>query len=224
VSHTVEVSQPLQPYQGSPQYQAVPEEPSLPWGRAIAVTLTVFLLAGVAAGWAWQQFAPLARYTVDGNGGSLGEEEMTRVFGPDATFVVIGFIAGVVLGGLVFWWLHRYGPWSVAVVLVGSAIGSGVAWTVGMLLGHDPLDPRLEAAKPGDLLPAPLELHGWTALSSWVVGAALVTAIIAATTWRNEPATPAVQAAAQPAQPGQPVTGHATAETPAASEQSPWTH
>ena len=56
-----------------------------------------------------------------------------------------------------------------------------------MLLGHDPLQPRLEAAKPGDLLAAPLELHTWTPLAAWLVGAALAAAIIAATTWRAEP-------------------------------------
>lgn len=162
MGHTGEVSQYPQPYP-QPYYQpAVAPEPSLPWARALSVTVAVFLVVGAIGGWVWQQYAPLARYSVDADGGSLGEEEMTRVFGPDGTFTAIGFIAGLVIGGALFWWLHRYGPWAVAIVVAGSALGSGVAWGVGMLLGHDPLDPRLEAAKPGDLLPAPLELHGWT--------------------------------------------------------------
>lgn len=206
MGHTGEVSQYPQPYP-QPYYQpVVAPEPSLPWARALGVTVAVYLVAGAIGGWIWQQFAPLARYTVDANGGSLGEEEMTRVFGPDGTFTSIGFIAGLLIGGALFWWLHRYGPWAVAIVVVGSALGSGVAWGVGMLLGHDPLDPRLEAAKPGDLLPAPLELHGWTPLASWIVGAALVAAVIAATTWRNDP--PAA----------------ATGSASPASEQTPWMH
>ncbi|NEA36780.1 hypothetical protein [Streptomyces sp. SID13031] len=176
----------------------VVQEPKLPWSRAIAVTVAVFLVAGAIAGWAWQQFAPLAQYTVDENGGSLGEEQMTKVFGPDGTFTSIGFLTALVLGALLFWWLRNYGPWSVSIVVLGSALGGGVAWGVGMLLGHDPLQPRLQAAKPGDLLAAPLELHTWTPLAAWLVGAALAAAIIAATTWRADPvATGSVSGASE---------------------------
>ncbi|MGC4942697.1 hypothetical protein [Kribbella sp. DT2] len=184
-------------------FGAAPEPaPKLPWSRAIAVTVAVFLVAGAIAGWAWQQYAPLAQYTIDEKGGALGEEQMTRVFGPDGMFVAIGFLAALVLGAGLFWWLRDYGPWAVAVVCVGSVVGSAVAWGVGMLLGHDPLEPRLEAAKPGDLLSAPLELHTWTPLGSWLVGAALAAAIIAALTWRAEPvATTSVPSASEsPAQ------------------------
>jgi hypothetical protein len=189
------------------QYQfgtPVVVEPKLPWSKAIAVTIAVFLVAGAIAGWAWQQFAPLAQYTVDENGGSLGEEQMTKVFGPDGTFTAIGFLTALVLGAGLFWWLRNYGPWTVGIVVLGSALGGGIAWGVGMLLGHDPLQARLETAKPGDLLDAPLELHTWTPLAAWLVGAALSTAIIAATTWRADPV--------------------ATGSVPAASESSPQVH
>lgn len=182
----------------------VVQEPKLPWSRAVAVTIAVFLVAGAVAGWGWQQFAPLAQYTVDENGGSLGEEQMTKVFGPDGTFTSIGFLTAFVLGALLFWWLRNYGPWAVGIVVVGSALGAGVAWGVGMLLGHDPLQARLQTAKPGDLLDAPLELHTWTPLAAWLVGAALAAAIIAATTWRADPV--------------------ATGSVPAASESSPQVH
>jgi hypothetical protein len=184
-----------QPPFGTP---VVVEEPKLPWSRAIAVTIGVFLVAGAIAGWAWQQFSPLAQYTVDEQGGSLGEEQMTKVFGPDGTFTAIGFLAALVLGALLFWWLRNYGPWAVSIVVLGSALGSGVAWGVGMLLGHDPLQARLETAKPGDLLDAPLELHTWTPLAAWLVGAALAAAIIAASTWRADPvATGSVSGASE---------------------------
>jgi hypothetical protein len=208
MSNTGAVSQPdqPQPYQsfGTP-FGVPPEpEPGLPWAKAIAVTVAVFLVAGAIAGWAWQQFAPLAQYTVDERGGSLGEEQMTKVFGPDGTFTAIGFLVALVLGGALFFWLRNYGPCSVAVVAIGAALGGSVAWGVGMLLGHDPLQPRLEAAKPGDLLDAPLELHTWTPLASWLVGAALAAAIIAAASWRSDPV--------------------ATGSLPAASEGSPQVH
>jgi hypothetical protein len=179
-------------------------EPGLPWAKAIAVTVAVFLVAGSIAGWAWQQFSPLAQYTVDERGGSLGEEQMTKVFGPDGTFTAIGFLTALVLGAALFWWLRNYGPWAVGIVALGSVLGGGVAWGVGMLLGHDPLQPRLEAAKPGDLLDAPLELHTWTPLAAWLVGGALAAAVLAAASWRSEPV--------------------ATASLPAASEGSPQVH
>ena len=176
----------------------------MPWAKAIVVTVVVFLAAGVVAGWAWQQFSPLAQYTVDENGGALGEEQMTRIFGPDGTFTSIGFLTALVLGGALFWWLRNYGPWSVAIVTLGACLGSGIAWGVGMLLGHDPIQPRLQAAKPGDLVSAPLELHTWTPAVSWLIGAALACAILAATTWRSEPvATTSQPAASEPAPPVQ---------------------
>jgi hypothetical protein len=167
-------------------------DPKLPWAKAIAVTVAAYLVVGVIGGWAWQQFSPLAKYTVDQNGGSLGEEQMTRIFGPDGTFTTIGFVGGIVVGGALFWWLRNYGPWSVGIVTIGAVFGSSVTWCVGMLLGHNPLQPRLEAAKPGDLLAAPLELHTWVPLTTWLVGAALAAAVIAASSWRSEPvaATP----------------------------------
>ncbi|WP_344231860.1 hypothetical protein [Kribbella hippodromi] len=185
------------------QFGAPPvAEPRMPWAKAIVVTVVVFLVAGVVAGWAWQQFSPLAKYTVDEQGGALGEEQMTRIFGPDGTYTAIGFVAALVLGAALFWWLRNYGPWSVAIVALGACLGSGVCWGVGMLLGHDPLNPRLRAARLGDLVAAPLELHTWTPLVSWLIGAALACAIIAATTWRAEPvATTSKPAASQPAPP-----------------------
>jgi hypothetical protein len=207
--HTGVVSQP-ESTQSSP-YGAAPalrpfgapavEEPRLPWGKAVVVTVLVFLVAGVVAGWAWQQFSPLAQYKVDERGGSLGEEQMTRIFGPDGTFTAIGFVAAAVLGAALFWWLRNYGPWSVAIVALGACLGSGVSWGVGMLLGHDPLDPRLRAARPGDLVAAPLELHTWTPAASWLVGAALACAIIAATTWRADPVATTSQPAASDSAP-----------------------
>ncbi|MGW1346653.1 hypothetical protein ACWCOV_36760 [Kribbella sp. NPDC002412] len=188
----------LPPPSGVPFGTPPPQEPAMPWAKAIAVTVIGFLVAGVVAGWAWQQFSPLAQYTVDEQGGALGEEQMTRVFGPDGAFTAIGFLVALVLGGALFWWLRNYGPWSVAIVTLGAVLGSGVAWGVGMLLGHDPLQPRLEAAKPGDLVSAPLELHTWTPAAAWLVGAALAAAIIAATTWRAEPTTTPVATTSQP--------------------------
>ncbi|NUR93831.1 MAG: hypothetical protein HOV67_01095, partial [Kribbellaceae bacterium] len=177
-------------------------EPRMPWAKAVVVTVVVFLVAGVVAGWAWQQFSPLAEYTVDDRGGSLGEEQMTRIFGPDGTFTAIGFVAAVVLGAALFWWLRNYGPWSVAIVVLGACLGSGVSWGVGMLLGPDPLDARLRAAHPGDLVAAPLELHTWTPAASWLVGAALACAIIAAASWRADPvATTPAPAASEPGPP-----------------------
>ncbi|TDU86938.1 hypothetical protein EV138_0455 [Kribbella voronezhensis] len=202
MSHTGAVSQPdqPQPYQSFGTPFGVPPEPQprLPWAKAIAVTVAVFLVAGAIAGWAWQRFSPLAQYTVDERGGSLGEEQMTKVFGPDGTFTAIGFLTALVLGAALFWWLRNYGPWVVGIITVGSVLGGGVAWGIGMLLGHDPLQPRLEHAKPGDVLDAPLELHTWTPIAAWLVGAALAAAVIAAASWRSEPvATDALPAASE---------------------------
>lgn len=200
-----QTGQPSSPYApppaGVPWGTPVASEPALPWAKAILVTVVAFLVAGVVAGWAWQQFSPLAQYTVDENGGALGEEQMTRIFGPDGTFTAIGFVTAIILGGALFWWLRNYGPWSVAIVTLGACLGSGICWGVGMLLGHDPIQPRLQAAKPGDLVSAPLELHTWTPAAAWLVGAALACAILAATTWRADPVATTSQPAASESAP-----------------------
>ena len=212
--HTVEVSQessqssPYVASASSSPFGAPPvEERPLPWAKAVLVTVAVFLVAGVVAGWAWQEFSPLAQYTVDEQGGALGEEQMTRIFGPDGTFTAIGFLTALVLGGALFWWLRNYGPWSVSIVALGACLGSGVCWGVGMLLGHDAIEPRLRAARPGDLVAAPLELHTWTPAAAWLVGAALACAVIAAATWRADPVAPV-----------------ATTSQPAASDPAPPVH
>lgn len=177
-----------------------PETPGR-WVGAVGVTVATFLVTGAIGGLLWQWLAPLAQYKVDDQGGTLDEEQMTKVFGPDGAFASIGFIAGVVVGGALFWWLRERGPWAVVTVVLGSAIGSGVAWGLGMLVGNDPLDPRLAAAKPGDLIAAPLELHAWTALAAWPVGAALVAALLAALNWRRD---------------------QETVKPPGPSDQAPW--
>jgi MFS family permease len=187
-------------------YPAPPPPPAAPvrdtrWGRVVAVSFVAFVLAGVVGGWIWQRYAPLALYRVSADGASLDEEQMTKVFGPDGTFVSIGFLAALVVGAALFWWLRDRGPWAVAAVVLCSAVGSGAAWSIGMLLGHDPLDPRLQAAKPDDLVAAPLEIHAWTALAAWPVGAALAVAIIAGLNWRHD---------------------HATVEQHGPFEQTPW--
>jgi hypothetical protein len=177
-----------------------PDE-STRWGRIVAVAVAAFLVAGAIGGLIWQQLAPLAQYRVDAEGASLDEEQMTKVFGPDGTFVAVGFIAGLVVGGALFWWLRERGPWAVVAVVLSSAIGSAVAWGIGMLVGHQDLDPRLATAKPGDLIAAPLELHAWIALAAWPVGAALAVALLAALNWRHD---------------------HETTKPRGPSEQMPW--
>jgi hypothetical protein len=185
MSQTVGVSYDVPP----PPFLPAKPAPSSRWFRAVAVSFAAFVVAGVVGGWLWQHFAPLAMYKVDETGASLDEEQMTQVFGPDGTFVVVGFLGALVVGAALFWWLREHGPWAVVTVVVCSAAGSGAAWGLGMLVGHHDLDPRLQAAKAGDLIAAPLELHAWTALAAWPIGTAIAVAVIAALNWRHDNAT-----------------------------------
>ncbi|MGI8665470.1 MAG: hypothetical protein ACR2N4_05500 [Jatrophihabitans sp.] len=99
--------------------------------------LVAQLVVGVLLGLIWLSWAPRTlSYLLDnGNGGSLiiPDESESQVAG-DGRFVVLSVLAGLAFG-LIAWRLRRLrGPLTLAVLGVGSVLGSLLARTTGQLL------------------------------------------------------------------------------------------
>jgi hypothetical protein len=129
---------------------------------------------GCAAGLGWQRAVDLPGYLVAADrSASTSERGLTRFISGDAWFVAIGLVLGAMLGALA-WWLLRGLGWPVVVVAVLAASLAAVAcWSVGYYLGPGPLEPRLAAAQPGDVVPIELSLQAPSALLVWPFAATL---------------------------------------------------
>lgn len=124
--------------------------------------------AGLPAGLLWWLLAP---------GGALyGSGRDPQTWLPrDFVFGLIGFVAGLVVGWLVARQRHRPGAAAkVACAVIGSVIGSLIAWQFGLWLGDmfthlsgEPASPHMQ-----------FSLLGLGALAIWPAAAALLCFII----------------------------------------------
>lgn len=153
---------------------------SLGW---LAILLAIWLVAGVLAGMFWQAIVPLPSYQVNLDGfAATSERGLADYIAGDAWFVVIGLVLGVASGLLSWRWFAGLGWPVVPLAIGGSLVMGAVCWLVGWLLGPGPFDPRLAAARPGDVLPIELTVHGPAALLAWPFGACLVVLLLSALT------------------------------------------
>jgi len=139
--------------------------------RAVAVTFSLYLALGCAAGWLWSLTAEPALYLVTGNNAVMDEVQAGREFGPDVVYSLIAVIAGVASGTL----LGRMYAGLGWVLPVATALAAGmsalVAWRLGVALGPpDPLG-LLRDAQAGDTLPARLDVHARGLLLLWPIAA-----------------------------------------------------
>lgn len=139
-------------------------------GRDAAAVLGVLLVVGVVCGVVWSQVVTPAQFTKLAQGGSMGEDELSKRFAADGWYVVIALVAGVLSGlGLAAW--RRRDPLLTSVLLVlGSALAAVAMLVVGHLLG--PGDPKaaLEAAKVGAQVPQSLDVDTFIVYLSWPAG------------------------------------------------------
>jgi hypothetical protein len=157
-------------------------------GGDVVVVLGLFLLAGVVGGVLWSQVVSPADFTKLANGGSMGEDELARQFGSDGWFVVIGAVAGFLLGIVLTLWRARDPLLTVVLLVVGGGLAAVVAATVGHLLGPGSTSQALAAAKVGGKVAERLDVGtgahtglGWDTLPfylSWPVGAVLGAVVV----------------------------------------------
>lgn len=140
-----------------------------PGGDAVAV-LGVSLVLGLLGGVLWWLLSEPALFTVGEEGTlGMGEIELGDRFSATGWFTVLAIVLGALSGGALTWWRGRDPILTAGLLVVGSVIGTLAMAGVGQALG--PPDPAVAAAsaRPGDLVPAALEVGAGAAYLVWTI-------------------------------------------------------
>ena len=146
----------------------------------IGVLAGLAVIVGALSALLWARIVHLPAYVVGPDHVAvMSEHGQTEVFAADAWFVVIGLVAGLVLGGLAWSWFRAFGSMVAFVALGSGLLAGGVCWGVGQLLGPGSFEVRLAHANPGDSVTIAFRLHSPTALAAWGLASVLPTLIAA---------------------------------------------
>lgn len=137
----------------------------------VLVVLGVFLVLGVLGGLLWAALVSPAEFTKLPSGGAMGENELSKQFGANGWFVVIGFLAALGAGlGLTGW--RSRDPLLVSLLLVaGSVAAAAVMALVGHWAGPGDPGPALRAAEVGAKVPESLDVDSFSIYLAWPFGA-----------------------------------------------------
>jgi hypothetical protein len=149
-------------------------------GRRLGVeSVVLHLLAAAVVGVAWWWLAPELTYTVfEGQAFVLEETRYTTIFGGDATFTLLGAVAGAVCAGVLLLRGYR-GPVLAVVLAVLGTLGSALAWWLAVTLGPGRLDDIAAAAGEGNVLAGP-ELNAYASGLVWPIVAVATIFVVTA--------------------------------------------
>ena len=149
-------------------------------GRAVVLCFGAAVIAGIICALIWHACVHLPIYQVDDKGyATTSERGLTAIFSIDSTFALIGMVVGVGCGFLSWWALHHRGVVVLVPTIATALVSATVCWAVGTLMGPHDFSDRVASASPGDEVPVDFRLHTWTSLLVWVLGALIVTLILA---------------------------------------------
>ena len=142
-----------------------------PGADAVAVLGTSLVLGLVGAVLWWVLTEP-ALFTV-GEAGTLGmgEVELADRFSATGWFTVLAVVLGALSGGALTWWRNRDPILTAVLLVLGSGLGTLTMAGVGRLLGPPDPEAAAAAARPGDLVPAALEVGAEVAYLVWTIAA-----------------------------------------------------
>ncbi len=148
------------------------EEPSAPPTGSLLHRVTLFvaacLLVGALSGLVWWAVVDLPGYVIAADGrAATTERGLAQHFGSDAWFVLIGAVAGLLLGLVAWWRLVRIGWPVIPLTLAGATVAALLCWVVGHALGPSDFAARLSAAQPGETVPIQLTLSAPVSLVVW---------------------------------------------------------
>ncbi len=155
------------------------------------------IAVGAAIGVVWEGVAPLPAYTVGTNGvASTNERGLADMFGSDAWFCLLGFLACVGLGLVAWRWFHPLGWPTVPVAITGALAAALVCWWVGYHLGPSSFVERLSSAKAGATVPVQLTLKTKASLVIWAFGV-VIPILLRSSLGRDEEETAAQETSAR---------------------------
>jgi hypothetical protein len=131
-----------------------------------AVVVGGYLVLGIVCGGLWWLLAAPAEYVVTGDGGTMGELELSRRFAVDGWYAVIAAVAGFLSGAGLAWWRSRDPLFTTLLLVPGAALAAAAMSVVGGVLGPGDPDAALEAASRGDTVPVALSV---TVTASYLV-------------------------------------------------------
>ena len=154
--------------------EAVQDEPARRRSAGVLVDLAwvvgLFAGAGAAAGVVWWKVATPASYTRTTDNAVMLQGQLGQRVTADGWFVVIGLVAGILVG-VVLTLARRRHP--MVVVLVGYAASLGAAalalW-LGRMLGHQDVGALLRKAAVGDRIPDSLDVISHLVVVAWPIG------------------------------------------------------
>lgn len=150
---------------------------SMRWlGALMALSVAVGALCALL----WVNMVHLPSYEVRADGRAVIDElGMVSLIASDAAFVLLGLVAGALLGAAAWLWFRDLG-WPVAFLAVAAGLLAGLTcWWLGTLVGPGPFAQRLAAAQPGDVVPVGLEIRAPSSLAVWSFAAVAVPLFVA---------------------------------------------
>jgi hypothetical protein len=144
--------------------------------------LAFVAVCGLLGGVFWFLAVDPPTYTIsDDFRAQMTEADIVEIFSTDFWFVLAGFLIGMALGVLAWYWFSILG-WPVVVIATGGAVIAGlVCWWFGTVLGPDHFMYRLANAQPGAEVPIDLTVHAPVGLAVWAAGAVL--SVMFASSW-----------------------------------------
>jgi hypothetical protein len=124
----------------------------------VVITLAVFIVAGLAAGWLWALVTPTPTFALTRPlpdplpTGAIP----TDYFDADAWFLLIGVAAGLVCGFVCAARFRSRELVTLVAVVVGGGLASFLSWWVGTTIGPAPIAEQAATAGVGDVLELPL--------------------------------------------------------------------
>lgn len=164
------------------------------------VITAVCVITGALMGLFWHTVVTLPAYTItDDRAAIIREYGLTQFFSTDAWFSVIGLVAGLGIGMLV-WYLFKGIGWPVAIIAVGAALlAAAICWGVGSLMGPSDFATRVSTANPGERVPVDFELRTWVSVVVWPFAA--ITPVLLASSLGRELSDATSETSGEPDQP-----------------------
>ena len=139
------------------------------------VVVAVFAAVGAAVGYGWfRLWDSPPGVAFEGQWyPSPSDEGYRSIFGATATYVLLGVLAGLVLGALAALFARHSELVTLAAVVAGTALAAWLSYRIGSSLGPPDAAALAATAKDYDKIPGNLAIEGRSPFVSWTFGGVL---------------------------------------------------